>query len=175
VSGDYFEEEEFRGPVQRQNLAAHPGLTRPHWKIMIGFLVAILAVAGPGFAVSPSSASRSSMKASSPRNTRCADQYLTCTAADLVQAVMVFAFIYMVGILGERIRFDLRQRMFNHLQDLSLSYYSRTPVGWIMARVTSDSDRVAELVTWGLLDSAWGVMSISPRWPLCSTSTGKWR
>ena len=57
----------------------------------------------------------------------------------IVQAILVFAFIYMVGILGERIRYDLRQRMFNHLQDLSLSYYSRTPVGWIMSRVTSDS------------------------------------
>ena len=53
-------------------------------------------------------------------------------------------------MLGERVRYDLRQKMFNHLQDLSLSYYSRTPVGWIMARVTSDSDRVADLVTWGL-------------------------
>ncbi|MEI7989864.1 MAG: ABC transporter ATP-binding protein, partial [Chloroflexota bacterium] len=50
---------------------------------------------------------------------------------------------------------------FNHLQDLSLSYYSKTPVGWIMSRVTSDSDRVAELVTWGLVDSAWSVMNIS--------------
>ena len=50
--------------------------------------------------------------------------------------------------------------MFNHLQDLSLSYYSQTPVGWIMSRVTSDSDRVADLVTWGLVDSAWAVMNI---------------
>ncbi|MDX1779304.1 MAG: hypothetical protein R3339_10525, partial [Thermodesulfobacteriota bacterium] len=38
--------------------------------------------------------------------------------------------------------------MFVHLQDLSLSYYNRTPIGWIMSRVTSDSERVAELVTW---------------------------
>jgi ATP-binding cassette, subfamily B, bacterial len=44
---------------------------------------------------------------------------------------------------------------------LSLSYYSKTPVGWIMSRVTSDSDRVAELITWGLLDSAWAVMNVT--------------
>jgi ATP-binding cassette subfamily B protein len=68
--------------------------------------------------------------------------------------------IYLVGLMGERVRYDLRQLMFNHLQDLSLSYYSRTPVGWIMSRVTSDSDRVAELVTWGLLDSTWAVLNI---------------
>jgi ATP-binding cassette subfamily B protein len=78
----------------------------------------------------------------------------------LAQAGAVFGMIYLVGILGEQVRYDLRQRMFNHLQELSLSYYSRTPVGWIMSRVTSDSDRVAELVTWGLLDSTWAVLNI---------------
>jgi ATP-binding cassette subfamily B protein len=51
--------------------------------------------------------------------------------------------------------------MFGHLQDLSFSYFDRTPVGWIMSRVTSDTDRIAELVTWGLLDITWGFMSIS--------------
>lgn len=41
-----------------------------------------------------------------------------------------------------------------------LSYYNRTPVGWIMSRVTSDTERVAELVTWGFLDVTWGMMNI---------------
>ncbi len=78
----------------------------------------------------------------------------------LVQAVGVFGFIYLTGILGERVRYDLRRRLFNHLQDLSLSYFNRTPVGWIMSRVTSDTDRIAELVTWGMLDVTWGIMNI---------------
>jgi ATP-binding cassette subfamily B protein len=79
----------------------------------------------------------------------------------VVQAIAVFGFIYMVGILGERIRYDLRRHMFNHLQELSFSYFDRTPVGWIMSRVTSDSARMAELVTWGLLDVTWAVMNIA--------------
>ena len=78
----------------------------------------------------------------------------------LVQAVGVFGFIYLTGILGERVRYDLRRKLFNHLQDLSLSYFNRTPVGWIMSRVTSDTDRIAELVTWGMLDVTWGIMNI---------------
>jgi ATP-binding cassette subfamily B protein len=77
-----------------------------------------------------------------------------------IQAVMVFLFIFFAGILGERIRYDLRKMMFNHLQGLSLNYYSKTPVGWIMARVTSDSERVADLVTWGMVDVTWGIVSI---------------
>ncbi len=78
----------------------------------------------------------------------------------LLQAVFVFGFMYAVGLLGEKVRYDLRKTMFNHLQDLSLSYYSRTPVGWIMARVTSDSDRVSDLITWGLLDITWSTTNI---------------
>ena len=78
-----------------------------------------------------------------------------------VQAAMVFTFIYVTGLLGERVRYDLRKAMFNHLQQLSLSYYNRTPIGWIMARVTSDTERLAELVTWGLLDVTWAVMNVS--------------
>ena len=78
----------------------------------------------------------------------------------VVQSATVFGFIYMTGLLGERIRYDLRKLIFAHLQKLSLSYYNRTPIGWIMSRATSDTDRLAELVTWGILDSAWGLFNI---------------
>jgi ATP-binding cassette subfamily B protein len=78
----------------------------------------------------------------------------------LVQSVAVFVFIYFAGILGERVQYDLRKKMFNHLQKLSLAYYNKTPVGWIMSRVSSDSERVAQLVTWGFLDLVWGILNI---------------
>lgn len=78
----------------------------------------------------------------------------------LVQSVAVFCFIYFAGILGERVQYDLRKKMFNHLQQLSLSYYNKTPVGWIMSRVSSDSEKVAQLVTWGFLDLVWGTLNI---------------
>jgi ATP-binding cassette subfamily B protein len=58
------------------------------------------------------------------------------------------------------VRYDLRKKLFEHLQTLSFSYFDRTPVGWIMSRVTSDSSRIAQLVTWGLLDITWGFMNI---------------
>ena len=78
----------------------------------------------------------------------------------LIQALAVFGFIYLAGVLGEKVQYDLRKKMFSHLQNLSLSYYNKTPVGWIMSRVTSDSTRVSELVTWGLLDLTWGLLNI---------------
>lgn len=79
----------------------------------------------------------------------------------VLQAIGVLAFIYLVGMLGERIQYDLRKRLFSHLQDLSFSYYDHTPVGWLMARVTSDTERISQLVTWGLLDVAWGIINIA--------------
>ena len=73
----------------------------------------------------------------------------------------MLAFIYLAGVLGERVQYDLRKKMFNHLQELSFSYFGRTPVGWIMSRVTSDSERVAQLVTWGMLDVTWAFFNIA--------------
>ncbi len=79
----------------------------------------------------------------------------------LFQAVTVFTFVYLAGVLGERIQYDLRKMMFNHLQELSLSYYAQNAVGRLIARVTSDSGRVSELVTWGVVDTTWAALNIT--------------
>lgn len=76
------------------------------------------------------------------------------------QAFSVFGFIYLAGLLSEKISFDLRQKMFDHLQTLSLSYYTVTPVGWIMSRVNSDSVRISDLISWGVIDSAFSTFNI---------------
>ncbi len=78
----------------------------------------------------------------------------------VVQSFFVFGFIYLTGALGHRVQYDMRKLMFDHLQELSLSYYNKTPVGWIMSRLTSDTDRIADLVTWGTLDITWAIINI---------------
>ncbi|MFV0401458.1 MAG: ABC transporter ATP-binding protein [Oscillospiraceae bacterium] len=52
---------------------------------------------------------------------------------------------------------DLKKTLFDHLQTLSLSYYNTTPVGYIIARVMSDTGRIGGLVAWGLVDVMWGL------------------
>ena len=79
----------------------------------------------------------------------------------IVQSIMVFSFVYLAGVLGERVQYDLRKMMFEHLQELSLSYYSQNSVGRLMSRMTSDTGRVADLLTWGLLDTTWAVTNIT--------------
>ena len=78
----------------------------------------------------------------------------------LAQMAAFFVMIFSVGLLGERLRYDLRKKLFNHLQKLSLSYFSKTPIGWIMSRVTSDTEKMGELLTWGIIDTVSALASI---------------
>ncbi|MCZ2127196.1 MAG: ABC transporter ATP-binding protein/permease [Anaerolineales bacterium] len=154
------EEEEFTSHLTAPILWRILGLIKPHWRWVVGFLIAIGAVS-------------------------LLDAYFTYLNKQIVdfgidlhdkayvlniawmyggllvaQAAFVFTFIYLAGVLGERVQYDLRKRLFNHLQDLSLSYYAQTAVGRLIARVTSDTERISDLVTWGIVDSVWALMNI---------------
>lgn len=52
---------------------------------------------------------------------------------------------------------DMKRASFNHLQTLSFSYYNQNSVGYIHARVMSDTGRIAALVSWSLIDSIWNL------------------
>jgi ATP-binding cassette, subfamily B, bacterial len=160
VSEQFYEEEEFTTKFNGKTFMRILGLTRPHWKWVVGFLLTIGLVSGLESVFTYMSKLLVD-EAIIPKDGQRLIELLTVYGGIiLVQSVGVFGFIFLAGVLGERIRYDLRKKMFNHLQRLSLSYYSKTPLGWIMSRVTSDSDRVAELVTWGLLDMTWGIINI---------------
>jgi ATP-binding cassette subfamily B protein len=82
--------------------------------------------------------------------------FLTITGSlVIIQAVIVYFFIY-YGIKADvGICRTLRNAVFIHLQKLSLSYYNKTPVGYLMARTNSDTSRIGDLIAWGLIDFAW--------------------
>lgn len=72
-----------------------------------------------------------------------------------IQGVSVNYFVS-IGIRAEcQMCRGIRNAVFNHLQKLSLSYYNRTPVGYLMARTNSDTARIGDLVAWGLIDFTW--------------------
>ena len=50
---------------------------------------------------------------------------------------------------------DLRNDAFEHLQTLSFSYFNQNSVGYIHARVISDSSRIGSLFSWTLIDGVW--------------------
>lgn len=155
------EEEEHSSELTLPVLKRIIGLLIPHKWWALGFFVAIAITAGlDGFFtfINKNIIDQGIAAKNTQRMLELAGLYGSFI---LVQAVMVFGFVYLAGVLGERIQYDLRKMMFEHLQDLSLSYYSQNSVGRLMSRMTSDSARVADLMTWGLLDVTWAITSIT--------------
>jgi len=161
LTEQYFEEEEFTTQFTGKTTLRIVQLAKPHWKWVLGFvlMISLVSVLDSYFTFLSSLIIDEAILGDDIEALK--NIIIRYGLLIIVQAAGVFGFIYLAGILGELIRYDLRKKMFFHLQELSLSYYNVTPVGWIMSRVTSDSERVAELVTWGFLDVTWGIMNIA--------------
>jgi ATP-binding cassette subfamily B protein len=157
----HFEEEEFSTNFNGKTLLRILGLIKPYKIWVLGFLAAIGLVSSLesfGTYLGKRFIDEGIVAGNHDAMIRLLISY---GGVMILQSAGVFAFILLCGVLGNRVQYDLRQKMFDHLQRLSFSYFDRTPVGWIMSRVTSDSDRIADLVTWGLLDVTWAVMNIT--------------
>lgn len=74
----------------------------------------------------------------------------------VLTAVSIASFIWFGGKLRTQVSHDIRRDGFDNLQHLSFSYYDFRPVGWLMARMTSDIERLSNILAWGLLDLVWG-------------------
>ncbi|HHU49656.1 MAG: ABC transporter ATP-binding protein [Caldicoprobacterales bacterium] len=74
----------------------------------------------------------------------------------LIQVLNTWLLIIIAGKIEVSLVYDIRKAGFRKLQEQSFSYYDRTPVGWLMARMTSDSERLGESISWGLVDLTWG-------------------
>ena len=71
-----------------------------------------------------------------------------------------YSFLRFVGRVQIRTAYELRRQSFEQLQKLSFSYFDVTPSGWIMSRVTSDSRKLADILSWGLHDILWGFLDM---------------
>lgn len=74
--------------------------------------------------------------------TQSLDTYISCALATIVEM---------------RVNKKLRQRGFEHLQTLSFSYFNQNSVGYIHARLMSDTSRIGSLVSWTLMDGTWRI------------------
>ena len=153
------EEKEY-GKLTNQVFKRLVQLLKPHWKWVLGFLVCIAIVSMIDAFTTYLSKDLIDNGITAGNRQAISRTILIYAGMIVIQAACSFGFIYLVGILAERVRYDLRKSMFNHLQELSLSYFSQTPVGWIMSRLTSDTERLADLLSWGILDMTWAVVNI---------------
>lgn len=96
---------------------------------------------------------------------------------DTLKGIQTFAFVYVAVIVAQTVSVylsvhaattiemnigkDLKWAQFKNLQTLSFSYYNTTPVGYIHARVMSDTLRIAGMIAWGLVDMFWALIYVA--------------
>ena len=73
----------------------------------------------------------------------------------VLQALINFKSTFDCGKVEMNLNRDLRNAAFNHLQTLSFSYYNQNAVGYLHARVMSDTGLIGELVSWRLMQFVW--------------------
>ena len=78
----------------------------------------------------------------------------------ILYMIAIYSFVRKAGEIEAEVSFEIRKEAFTHLQELSLSYYDKNAAGWIMARLTSDSRKLAEIISWGLVDMVWGLTTM---------------
>ncbi len=157
----HFKEEEFNNKLSTKTALRIFEQAKPHWILLIGFILCIMATAFLE-AFGTYVVKLAIDEAIIPANKELLFKYLfTFGIMHFILALVVFGFIYCAGRLGEQIQYDLRKKLFSHLQNLSFSYFDKTPIGWIISRLTSDIQRVSDLVTWNLLDLVWAITNIT--------------
>jgi len=91
-----------------------------------------------------------------PKTTEGIEKFIIVyTLALITMTVSVNIFARLAIIVEMHIGKDLRRDIFVHLQNLSLSYYNTTPVGYILARTLSDTNKIGTMIAWGLVDVFW--------------------
>ena len=73
----------------------------------------------------------------------------------IIQVIINYLSMYWSGQVEMSVNHDLRNASFNHLQTLSFSYFNQNNVGYIHARVLSDTGKIGELVSWRMMDIVW--------------------
>ncbi|MBE5767372.1 MAG: ABC transporter ATP-binding protein [Clostridiales bacterium] len=76
-------------------------------------------------------------------------------AVVLIQVASIFTFCFLSGRVEVGMCHRIRKMGFKRLQELPFSYYDRTPVGYLIARMTSDTQRLGDTIGWGLIDLFW--------------------
>ncbi len=78
----------------------------------------------------------------------------------IAYGLCVFSFLFFAGKVEVATSYDLRKEAYLNLQRLPFSYFDKTAQGWIMARLTSDARKLSEIISWGVVDLFWGLLTM---------------
>lgn len=75
-----------------------------------------------------------------------------------LQVGAIFTFLRQSGFVETGVVHLIRNRGFRKLQELPFSYYDRMPVGYLMSRLTNDTQRLGDTIGWSVVDLCWGIV-----------------
>lgn len=82
------------------------------------------------------------------------------TVTMIFRAAAIFLTFYTVDMLALKITNVLRLESFKKVQELSFSYFDKTPTGWILARMENDTTALSEVLSWGVMRFFWTIFEI---------------
>ncbi|KMQ52366.1 Lipid A export ATP-binding/permease protein MsbA [Chitinispirillum alkaliphilum] len=154
------EEDLFKGEFRGHTFLRILKFARPHWPLMAGFLVAITFTAfldSLNTYISRFVIDRGVIPGDAEQLLRWGG---ILGGFFLLNSLSFLVFFTCAGRLGELLQYDIRRKMFEHLQAMSFSFFDKTSSGWLLSRITSDSQRIARLASWMFLDIVWGSVNI---------------
>ncbi len=69
----------------------------------------------------------------------------------ILQATIQYFLTYFTQFIGQKTLFDIRTKIFNHIQTLALKFFDRTPIGRLVTRATNDVEALGELFSSGIV------------------------
>jgi len=75
--------------------------------------------------------------------------------AMIIRAGAILINHYFTNFLAVKIMVDIRRDAFIKLQELTFSYYDKTPSGWLIARLQNDTSKISRILSWGLIRTIW--------------------
>ena len=78
--------------------------------------------------------------------------------SSVIAGLADYEFTKLTGRIGQNVLLELRRRLFDHFQRLSLSFHESYTSGRVISRLTSDVEALAELLEYGLTTLSWAVL-----------------
>jgi len=78
----------------------------------------------------------------------------------VIEAATLRGFLSYIGLVGERVLLELRTRVYDHFQKLSVAFYEKFTTGRMMSRLGNDMDAIAELFLTGIIDLPWAILQL---------------
>src|SRR5258708_24680081 len=122
--------------------------------LLLLLIVSLIDLAGPaltGYGIDQYIASTAHTLSTTNRNIGLLTVIVIYFIILTVGLIVRYLHVLLLNVVGQRIMFDMRSQMFEHLQRLSLSYFDHNPVGRLMTRLTNDVDSLNEMFTSGAI------------------------